>query len=178
MSTQHEPKPRRRLGPISILICLVFAALFGVWNVGAVKIYRKAVQSEKWVRTTATVTELEVQSDYTKRRGTTYKIHCRYVYEVNGAEYVGSTIKISPFRNKVDYPSERVDWISERYPVGSKCDVWYNPADPSDAVLEPGIASWAPLEFAYCYAGVVTVGLLVLAAWGLTRKRGSSKLKP
>jgi len=165
-------KPERRIDPFVLFICLVFAVIFGVWSAVASGIYLKAQRSAAWPQTTAKVTEWELQTRIGSRNQKTYYYHCRYTFRVNGAEYTGEAIKISRFGNKVGHPSERSTMLSERYRVGAECDVWYNPDDPADAVLEPGTATWEELEYAYLSGWVVSVALLVLIAWGVRRKRG------
>lgn len=83
----------------------------------------------------------------------------RYRYSVEGRHYTGKGISMStglvPYWE--DVLARR---IVERYPVGSKVTVHYDPSDPRVAVLEPGasIESWLAL-----LAGVGCLGYGILA---------------
>ena len=64
---------------------------------------------------------------------TQYDAYIRYQYSVNGITYDSLSI------NSIEthgYPSS----FASRYPVGKDVVVYYNPKDPSEAVLEPGFA--------------------------------------
>jgi len=58
----------------------------------------------------------------------------RYEYTVNGRCFVGTRV------NTVGLASNRAARrAAARYPEGKEVEVWYDPRDPSRAVLEPGI---------------------------------------
>jgi hypothetical protein len=157
-----------------MFICGVFAVIFAVWCYGANVLYQKAVKSESWRKTTGVVTEWEMRVIKASRGSGEEVFYCRYRYQAEGREYVGDTIRISPHDNKVRHHSEYGNHLNERYRVGANCDVWYNPDDPAEAILEPGTATWTPMERWLRYSGVVSVVLVGLIAWGLGRKRRAS----
>jgi hypothetical protein len=56
-----------------------------------------------------------------------------YQYTVDGVEYSASRV------NPIDTPFHQYQRsYTDRYPIGKEVVVYYNPRDPSDAVLEPG----------------------------------------
>ena len=55
----------------------------------------------------------------------------RYSYQVDGSTYEGTRLTL------LDYRTDLAD-AHVRYPVGAHVMVYYNPADPGEAVLEPG----------------------------------------
>jgi hypothetical protein len=61
------------------------------------------------------------------------KVYISYQYTVNGIPYSSSRVNSikSPFSM---YPPS----YASRYPAGKDVTVFYNPKDPSEAVLEPG----------------------------------------
>jgi hypothetical protein len=75
----------------------------------------------------------------TKSKMTTYgedvEPEIEFEYCVDGTKYVGSKVRSLLVRYNWTSLAKR---ICTRYPVGSTPQVFVNPADPSDAVLEPG----------------------------------------
>ena len=61
-------------------------------------------------------------------------VYIRYEYSVAGISYTSLSI------NSIDTPSNPSSYAS-RFPVGEDVVVYYNPKDPSDAVLEPGFVN-------------------------------------
>ncbi len=58
----------------------------------------------------------------------------KYEYEVNGQLYVGDRVNIGPMQKSVN--PRKSQEILARYPVGGNVTVYYNPANPQEAVLE------------------------------------------
>ena len=56
--------------------------------------------------------------------------------------------------------------LVDRYPDNSKTDVYYNPADPSESVLEPGSSSG--LTFLYVIGAAFLLFGLVFLVMSLT----------
>ncbi|MCB9866046.1 MAG: DUF3592 domain-containing protein [Phycisphaerales bacterium] len=88
----------------------------------------------------------------------TYEPEITYCYTVEGTEYTASGVtatRVSTSR------SASAESVVARYPVGRRVKVHYNPADPGEALLEPGL-SWtatAPLLFAGLAFCVVPIAL-------------------
>lgn len=78
-----------------------------------------------------------------------------YEYRVQGTRYVAEFYRVGG--NATPFASV-AKAASERYPEGRAVKVYYNPNDPSEAVLEPGV--W----YGNFIFPVVGIGLL-LAAW-------------
>ena len=90
--------------------------------------------------------------------GTTYSPVIVYRYQVAGHDYTGRRYAIS-------HPStaDAVRAILARYPAGATTNVYYNPANPSSAVL-----AQSPLSFSLVF---VTVGAVALCAGVLLRRK-------
>lgn len=98
---------------------------------------------------------------------TYYEGYIQYEYKVNGTTYTARTVNALSIPS---YPQE----ISLKYPEGKAVTVFYNPRDPSRAVLEPGLVfsgqAFGLLSAVFCWTGVF---LLAQALWyRLTGRRG------
>lgn len=132
----------------------------------------RATQSESWSSTQGTVLFAEVEKQTRYRRNskgvrttrTVYVPRIRYRYTVDGQEYTGSTIghDTSEVRDAIE---------TGQYVPGAPITVYYNPEDPSEAVLAPGLAGSA---FAPCLLGVfftfVSGGLAIREGWKRRRQ--------
>ena len=126
--------------------CMIFFALFWCGLTGvfdgflAYTIYRQT-KAESYPTTTGIVTGAEVShhtsTDSEGRTTTTHRADITFRFEVDGRAYTGDTYRYGAMST-----SDRsyVASVLERYPVNSEVIVHYNPADPSDAVLEVGVS--------------------------------------
>ncbi len=100
---------------------------------------------------------MQAISDSTRTRMTLYRPAIVYEYEAAGQHFKGNRIAQSPGMNRgiPDFAEQTV----QRYPRGSAVDVYFNPARPGEAVLEPRVpAAWIVVL-------VIAVALLVLAVY-------------
>lgn len=82
----------------------------------------------------------------------------RYEYTVNGRQYAGTRV------NAVGFSGHRAARLAAaRYPEEQDVEVWYDPRDPSRAVLEPGVTAGS------VFWGVVSVAIVGLAVAALVR---------
>ena len=102
-----------------------------------------------------------VVSSYVDEHGiledTTYSPVVIYDYDVDGAHLQGNRVTSSTFRS-----SER-SWAEEvvnRYPVGEVVLVYYDPENPGNAVLEPGMdqSTWILIGIGGLFASIGIVG--------------------
>jgi hypothetical protein len=97
-----------------------------------------------------------------------------YRYSVNGREYVSGNIEIQDVGNgNTDYLAYQV---IQRYPVGERVKIYYNPGDPTIAVLEPGIPDNEPLWVLLITTATVTGAILLIL--GLLGMLGVGELRP
>ena len=82
-----------------------------------------------------------------------YRYALRYVYEVDGELYEGKRLA---FGRSKEIPHTKVYGFMNRYGEGYLVTVYYDPANPNNAVLERGIGFWS--------YGVAVCGLLLLGA--------------
>jgi hypothetical protein len=145
----------------------------GVLVIGILNVI-KGSESASWPTARGEVLVSEVQSRMestessrgtgSRRKRTTsttrvYWAELKYSYSVDGASFEGE---------RVDYGMEsrsskrtRADEIVALYPVGEEALVYYDPTDPSEAVLEPGVAGSA-IAFPLIGAVLALIGLVML----------------
>jgi len=93
------------------------------------------IVSQGWPSTDGTIISNRIVGQKIKQYDGTYytnfDVYIRYQYSVNGVSYTSRSV------NSIDSPSYPYSYAS-RYPFGKDVTVYYNPKDPSKAVLEPG----------------------------------------
>jgi uncharacterized protein DUF3592 len=96
-----------------------------------------------------------------------------YRYSVNQQEYTS---------NRIELVYVAIQWggsiqsIVEKYPVGQKVSVYFNPNNPAEAVLEPGLGTAVLLVWMVFAAGSFPVFLGILRVWKERNKRSGSGL--
>ena len=124
-------------GPFCFGVVGVILFVMGLLKVvGAIKDWRRYRESENWVPITGLVTASqvnEVQGD--ENTTSTYGPSITYTYQVMGKSYEGSLISFGS--EGVTYGNrKKAEKVVARHPVGSQPIIYYDPADPSQAVLE------------------------------------------
>jgi hypothetical protein len=99
--------------------------------------YRTGQESEKWpnVKGAITRSDMDVQGFGRKM---TYTPMIAYRYSVNGMEYSGSRVQ---FVRTAGSSESSAQSVLAKYPVNSTPTVYYDPANPTNCVLEPGNTS-------------------------------------
>jgi hypothetical protein len=120
-----------------VIAALTMVAIGAVLTVRCVLDVLSAVLSHRWPRTTGTIIASEVERSRDVEGGVSYRAHVTYRYVVDGRELEASRIRFGD-RLEVSWSAPAAGTVG-RYPVGTAVSVRYNPHDPKDAVLEPGI---------------------------------------
>jgi hypothetical protein len=146
------------------IVAVVLGVIALVFVLKALAAWRQAGASQSWPSTTGTVLSASIARS--PRRGTTgggsfYPV-VTYEYTVNGQRLMGNRISFG-----AQMGSGIRSWAESRaanYPVGNPVPVYYNPANPTDAVLERSASGgWGNLLI----VGVLVVAIVIL----LTRFR-------
>ena|SRR2546421_3002460 len=132
-------------------------AVYGVVTV------RRGVKTTHWRATSGRITASSMQAGPRVPPGIgkqrSYELRVAYTYEVAGREWHGNRVAFGhePFGSYGD-----VQPRMERYVEGTEVTVYYDPADPSQAVLERGAASatWFAIALGIVLL-VVGIGLLL-----------------
>ena len=149
------------------LISLAFVGIGYFLIRYALKVTDKARQSLSWpsiegdIAHSATLYETN-RSPSSGGVTATYKADVSYRYQVNGKDYSSSTITLLDVSSTLG----RAQSIVDQYPDKSKVQVFYNPADPSESVLEPG--NPPGLFVLYLVSGMFSVGGLIFLVASLT----------
>lgn len=152
---------------------ILFLGAFGVY-VGVEDILRAAATTQ-WPSVDGTVVRSGVASpDQASSGGTTkYRAEVIYEYTVDGTGLTGRRISAADFATN---DRSMIQAILDRYPVGRIVTVHYQPDDPREAVLEPGLRA---LSFLIPAIGLATAligfGLVLFAQklWGESPAAGS-----
>ena len=132
----------------------------------------KGQATSKWPSVEGTVVESRVARSSPTSGGPRYYARVKYEYDVNGVNYAAKTISIGAMREFARESSAAK--IVGKYPVGKRARVYYDPEDPSRAVLEPG-ASSDVITILPIGVFVVVIGLAVLVVFLLRKRAGESR---
>ncbi len=126
-------------------------------------------QATSWNDTEATITFSEVKIDRDSE-GTTYRPEIRFKYVVNGESFESSN------RVFFSWSSSNQSWARktvERYPVGSKHMCYYDPSQPSFAVLDRDF-NWTYCLGSFTLIFVIIGGVIIWIASRQTDRSPSS----
>lgn len=138
-------------GPLFLVVGYVVAFMFGK------PILDNARASRDWPQVTGTITKSEVHRSR-KKGSTMYSAEVVYDYTVEGKKLEGDTVWFGGnYRTSSDRGAR--DVVS-RYPVGKQVPVFYNPQDPTLAVLESGAFLTSYVVFGIGLAFMIAGGLV------------------
>ena len=148
------------------LVSLVLICIGGVIINYAIRMAGKARESSSWPSTEGEIAHSAVlsQTDTTANDNstTTYKADISYRYKVNGTNYSSSRISLVDFAST----SARAQSTVGRYPDKSTVQVYYNPSNFAEAVLEPGGAGG--INVLYLVGGIFAASGLFFLIMSLT----------
>ncbi len=177
---QAQPNPRLPISPgCSKAFIFVLGRLFplsfgfgsmiflgvGLWMIN------KGMQSENWDKGTATITSSEIEKTESKSKDAqgftqtsiSYSVRVKYSYIVEGSNFDGNTVGFGTMSH-----NERSDAQEElkSYPKGKTIDVYYDPENPSDSVLNKGVF-W-PMYIVIVVMVIILIGS-IWASFALTK---------
>ena len=114
------------------------------------------LQTNDWEPVDGVVTDSYVSESSGGEGGTTYCLHVNYEYTVDGMTFQGDKVSYS-LENNCNSWSENAD---EEYAEGEEITVYYDPSNPSDSVLEPGLTGIN--FFLCCFFVFPLIGLFML----------------
>lgn len=117
------------------LILSILCFPFAIWFLASI---RRDVLLSRLSQTWPTVPGVLLDRKTEKRisrSGVSYIVSLKYTYEVGGRKYQGEQLAFAPSR--ID-SGDTLDRLLQKYVANAAITVHYNPADPTDAVLETG----------------------------------------
>lgn len=157
-------------GPLAVALiafCTVFVALF--WVAGLTHL-PKQIASRAWPTTTGVVTASEVRYVRAARGHTTASADIEFRYEVSGVQRLRRRPSLN-VSNTNDFALARS--VVEAHPAGSAVTVYYNPANPDEAVLLPGLQpdDWYTVLLFSIFASMPVVGWPLIFVGSLIARR-------
>ena len=127
----------------------------------------KAAVSLAWEKTTGTIVDSSYRTETRRASGCGAAFRdpvviafptASYHYDVNGQQMRGGNIWPKPLERTV----AQAEALMTEYSKGKQVDVYYNPANPSQSVLQPGVVDrrWANDIIAYIILGATFVFVL------------------
>lgn len=119
----------------ALLFLVVFGGVgigLGIWGWG---VLTNARVSEGWPTAAGRVVRSEVEHSTDSEGGDSYLPQIDYRYQVEGQDYENDRVRYgeNSYSNRRQAEAE-----AEKYPVGRQVEVYYEPGDPENSVLEPG----------------------------------------
>jgi hypothetical protein len=118
-----------------ILVCILLGAFIVLWGRYAMSIpdLMRQYRAQSFHKTEGQVLSTGIVSQRTSKGEVLYHPVFLYKYEIGGVSYKGQRY------HYIDYSldSNSANQIVTSHPTGSKVEVYYNPANPADAVLLP-----------------------------------------
>lgn len=156
-----------RLCGLGFVLLAVGIAAYGGIGLGQSRIAATA----RWPKTSGRIVSSEVGMAVIKTgrvRRATDVANIYYTYTVDGREFKCDGLRVVPMFHPT--PEGTAEELVRRYPVGRRVDVYYDPSDPSDALLTP-VAAEDALRLiqgaAFVAPCVALVGLLLAGIGGL-----------
>ena len=135
VSYESDMKQFNRWRPPKKFALVLFAALV-VIAIAALPPYLRAKRSERWPTAEGVISANWLKVIYNARNRTDFcHAEIEYRYHVGTKEY--SSTKVSFGRDRYRSQPEAQHML-DRYPMRSAVKVYYDPADPSFGILQPG----------------------------------------
>lgn len=140
---------------VGVLVAAVFVLIGLGISINGVDRASAGEASRSWPATGGQITASSVGISMSDD-GTEYSPDVSYIYQVEGREYDGSRISFGGTNGG----EEEAIRYTQRYPIGKKVSVYYDPSRPERAVLEPGSCTGCEQSLTFL-GSVALIALLV-----------------
>lgn len=173
------------LGCLGIVACIALfsAAIFlGGFARGIAEI-KKGYESKFWPAAQGKIlsTDIEVRKSTSRdhraglnRTTTSHHGVVKYEYAVSGQTFESDRISYKSYGGSQEHAKK----VVAAYPVGSSVTVHYNPGNPAESVLEPGVG-WASFLGPFLWVSPFFMLILLVGGWMVrARKKRSAQETP
>ena len=102
--------------------------------------YIMAKESKAWPTTSGQILSSEIATTSNDKNEKSYRADISFSYHISSKIYQSSEVSIGSSSMYTSDSSDAYE-VKNRYPVGKAVSVYYSPANPGKAVLEPGVNS-------------------------------------
>ncbi len=120
-----------------IIVFVFFMMLLLAWFTYSAIGVAKAMQAKRWPTVQGTVLSTEVKRGQSSKGSSKYIPVIRYSYEVDSAQYLSEKYSSTTARGSSMWAKE----VVSQFPAYSKVTVHYNPENPKESILKPGLQS-------------------------------------
>jgi hypothetical protein len=118
------------------LFAIFWCSLVGVFDYLIVSVLIKQISASRFEQAVATIVSSEVTKDHGGEGGSTYGVKIHFKYRVGTNEFLGEKYTFDEMTSSDSAWAYRA--VTE-HPVGGERVCYYNPRNPSEAILKPGI---------------------------------------
>lgn len=126
-----------------LLVCLLFIISGIVLLLLFINFYKKSKDSIKWSRTKGQISNAYLDK-FNDSNSASYRVQVKYSYTVADKVYSSKRKYYGDYLLSSFYWSTKK--LVDKYKIGDTIDVYYNPQNPKDAVLEQGV-HFSVIEF-------------------------------
>jgi hypothetical protein len=137
---------------------VAFCGFFGWTELQGLEVLQKQIRAESFQTTKGKIVAGEVET-YHGTKSTQYIPRLSYAYEVNGVKYKSRRYR---YRRYSFYTMQEAESVVQAHAVGSEIEVHYNPAQPADALLAPGVMNQ---DISLLFLVVMPLGFFAWVAW-------------
>ena len=124
----------------------------------------QGVQSKKWPTAEGIVIQSYVRISPGGDSGDIYEPRISYGYSISGKPYESNSISYKQNPNTTSRGP--ADNVISKYPKGSRVRVYYDPDNPTNAVLETGLGDgWPYLLLMLFFATTIGTGIWAYVVW-------------
>jgi len=120
-----------------IPVFLLFLSMLGAWLIYSAIGTIKALQTMGWPHTNGIVISTEVKRIPSSKGPSKFSPVITYTFKVDSVEYSSDRYSSTGARGSSQWANEVID----EYWVNSAIKVFYNPRDPKESVIDPGLQS-------------------------------------
>lgn len=145
-----------------VLLAVGFALLFpGIIAIAAAFKVQEVKRAATWTKASGRITRSELATE--TRQGKQVQVpRIEYEYRVGFHALIGRRINFAEL-----IAGAQAKEALARYPVGTGVTVYYDPADPSEAVIERDLPAF--MNAVWIVVGVLTAAILLVAGWYASR---------